>query len=135
MKNLEHEKRFDGGIHDFMDAYVEKMRQQNDGDFTVKQLLDITEDLLGAGTESSSTTICWAVLYLLHHLDIKTGLQANIDDVVPADKWPCLADRVKLPFVEAFIMEVLRISMNSPFGMPHVVLGEDDVIFEEYTIP
>ena len=129
----------DDNIGDLMDAYIREMKRDNYNkeisDFTFDQLVTVTTDLLGAGSETGATVIRWAVLYLLHYPEIKQCLKTDIDNVVPNSRRPCLDDRAKLPFVEAFIMELLRITNIAPFGIPHAILGEKDIVFEGYRIP
>ncbi|KAJ8298759.1 hypothetical protein KUTeg_022819 [Tegillarca granosa] len=45
---------------------------------------------------------------LLHRLDIQEKLQAEVDGVVGFKRQPCLADRVYMPYTDAFVLEVLR---------------------------
>ena len=93
------------------------------------------DDLLGAGSETSSTAIHWAVIYLLNYPEVKQRLQTDINKVVPDARLPSLDDKAKLPYVEAFIMELLRIANIAPFGLPHAVQGDSDVVFDGYRIP
>ena len=129
----------DKPTEDLMDAYIREMEKPehsiNRSDFSFDQLCAVMTDLLGAGANTSATVIRWAILYLLHYPDIKRRLQSDIDSVIGSQNSPCLDDRQKLPFVEAFIMEVLRITNIAPLGMPRAILGDKDIAFEGYRIP
>ena len=129
----------DRSSDDLMDAYIDQTEQsqhgENQSDFSFDQLHAVMTELLAAGAETSATVFRWAILYLINNPDIKQRLQSDIDNVVGSHNQPCLADRQKLPFVEAFIMEVLRKANVAPFGMPRAILGDSDVIFEGYRIP
>ena len=129
----------DKPIADLMDAYIKQMEEtDNDcemNDFTFDQLLAVMSDLLGAGAETSATVVRWAVLYILRYPDIGERLRSDVDNVVPDMNRPCWDDRAKLPFVEAFIMELLRITNVAPLGLPRAILGEGDIKFEGYRIP
>lgn len=136
----EHTQRDKNGeIDDLMDAYIREMNQsvtrETDTDYTFDQLVDVMDDLLGAGSETSATAICWGVLYLLHYPHIKKRLQTDIDEVIKDNRLPCLNDKPRLPYVEAFIMELLRITNIVPFGLPRAILSTHDIIFEGYKIP
>lgn len=119
---------------DFFDIFIMEMSKENNPDFTFEQLSATARDLFGAGAETTATTIRWAVLYLLKHEDIKTRLQSDVDKVVHDNQFPHLGDMAKLPYVEAFIMEVLRCADIAPLAVPHCVM-ENDVLFEGYRIP
>ena len=120
--------------HDFFDLFILEMSKGDNAYFTINQLSMIARDLFGAGVESSATTIRWALLYLLSNDDIKTRLQTDIDTIIPDNCLPCMDDKAKLPYVEAFIMEVQRCANVVPLAVPHAVTS-DDVVFNGYKIP
>jgi cytochrome P450 len=39
-------------------------------------------DLFAAGTETTATTIRWAIVYLLNNMDIQNKMRKEIDEVV-----------------------------------------------------
>ena len=119
---------------DFFDMYILEMIHGNNPEFTVEQLSMIARDLFTAGTETTASAIRWAVLYLLKYEHIKARLQADIDNVVPHDRLPRLEDKAELPYVEAFIMEVLRCANIVPLAFPHAVTA-DNVVLHGYKIP
>ena len=133
-----YEEHFDNlhgnDANDFFDAYILEMSKGENPDFSVYQLSMIARDLFGAGAETTATTIRWAVLYLLKYKNIKARLQADIDGIIPSNRVPSLEDKAKLPYVEAFIMEVLRCANIAPLAVPHAVTNED-VVFHGYRIP
>ena len=47
-------------------------------------------------------------------------VQAEIDDVVGKHRVPSLTDKGSLPFTEATIMEVQRLIVVVPLGIPHM---------------
>ena len=137
---IEHTKSFDeNNPRDYIDFFIAEKQRQVDGpyssDFTLAQLSELIRDLFGAGTETTATTIRWAVLYLTKFPDIKHRLQSDIDNVVADSELPRLDDMAKLPYVEAFIMELLRCVNVAPLAVPHTLLSESDIVFEGYTIP
>lgn len=120
---------------DLYDLFItEKLKQDNE-DFSLDHLIAISRDLFGAGSETTATTIRWAILYLLKYDDIRKRLQSDIDSVIADNRFPNLGDKARLPYVEAFIMEVLRVANIAPLALPHSVTGDNDVIFEGYRIP
>ncbi|KAL1752871.1 cytochrome P450 [Schizophyllum commune] len=64
---------------------------------------------------------------------VQARAQAELDTVVGPDRLPTMADRPRLPYVNALALEVLRSHVVAPTGVPHRVT-EDDV-YEGYFIP
>ncbi|KAG1675950.1 Cytochrome P450 2C29 [Nymphon striatum] len=50
--------------------------------FTERQLKSLIVDLFVAGTETTSTTLRWAVVYILHHPEIQQKIHTEIDEIV-----------------------------------------------------
>lgn len=95
------------------DAYIlERNRQEasNPGEhtFTEWQLIRNMMDLFLAGTETTATTMTWAILYLSQHPEIQEKMHKEILEHVGTDRPPVLADRPNLPFLCAVMDEVMR---------------------------
>lgn len=97
------------------------------------QLVRTLQDLVLAGSETSSTTLMWSIMLLANHQDIQSRLQAEIDDVVPRDRLPSLDDRTQLTFVEAFILELMRYKTIVPIGVAHE--ASSDTVIQGFFIP
>ena len=126
-------------FHDLMGAFICEIKKNEESgtptDFTFEQLCITVIDLFGAGSETTTTALRWAILYLLHFPGIQNRLRTDIESVVPCNRSPQLGDKEKLPYVEAFIMEVLRFSNIAPLAIPHAITDQTDIIFEGYKIP
>lgn len=83
-------------------------------------LLMTVGDIFGAGVETTSTVLKWAIAYLIHHPQVQKRIQEELDSVVGGDRPPQLSDRGNLPYLEATIREVLRIRPVAPLLIPHV---------------
>ena len=79
------------------------------------QLVTIVSDLIGGGTETTTATLCWAIVYLLRYPDVQERLQKEIDDVI-GQRLPTKKDLPAMPYVEACIHEIQRISDIVPLG-------------------
>jgi len=55
--------------------------------------------MFGAGYETTSTTLRWAIAYLVHHPKWQTEIQNQLDEVVGRDRMPGLDDRPRPPLV------------------------------------
>ena len=135
----EHIATFDeNNIRDLVDLFIAEMKKheaETNTSYNYRQLLAVFWDLLGAGTESSSTTIRWSILYLLHYPEIQDRLRTDITNVIGKDRLPRMSDAKHLPSVEAFILEILRIANVAILGVPHGIESDVDVTFRGYTIP
>ncbi|KAG8212997.1 cytochrome P450 [Butyriboletus roseoflavus] len=84
-----------------------------------------------AGAETVSLN-CF-MLAMLQHLEVQERAQAEIDVVVGIDRLPNFDDRPNLPFVEAILMETLRMYAVAPLAIPHGTTEDD--IYEDVFIP
>ncbi|XP_072050203.1 cytochrome P450 2J5-like [Amphiura filiformis] len=121
--------------NDFIDVYLNEIESSHGHDSHVKTKtmpLSIST-LFAAGTETTSTTLRWAVKYMMAYPEIQKRVQLEICSVVGCDRLPRLSDKDKLPFTAATLLEIQRISTITPLGFPHKC-GEDTSI-DGYTIP
>ena len=64
----------------------------------------------------SASTLQWFMLAMLQHPDVQERAQAEINTVVGADRLPNFDDRQNLPYIEAILMETLRMYAVAPLG-------------------
>ncbi|KAF7234994.1 Cytochrome P450 2J2 [Varanus komodoensis] len=106
---------------DFIDAYLNEMAKEDvTPSFHEENLLHSVLDLFGAGTETTSTTLRWALLYMALHPDIQARVQEEIDSVIGQSRLPALEDRDRMPYTNAVIHEVQRFSNIVPLNVPRV---------------
>ena len=70
---------------------------------------------------------------MLLHPEIQRSAQAEIDEVLGSQCLPKLADRRRLPYIDALIKEILRWGTVSPMALPHSTAVDDEVF--GYRIP
>lgn len=70
---------------------------------------------------------------MLLHPEIQRSAQAEIDEALGPYCLPVLADRPRLPYIDALIKEILRWGTVSPMGLPHSTAVDDEVF--GYKIP
>lgn len=124
------------GPRDFIDSFLLQMDKERlvpGSEFHHTNLVHTVLSLFFAGTETSSTTLCYAVLILLKHPDVLEKVQVEIDAVIGPHRPPVLDDRVKLPYTDAVIHEIQRYSDLTPIGIPHCVI--QDTHFRGYFLP
>ncbi|XP_052031539.1 cytochrome P450 2J5 isoform X4 [Apodemus sylvaticus] len=89
--------------------------------FNEENLICSTLDLFLAGTETTSTTLRWALLYMTVYPEIQENVQAEIDRVVGHKRQVSLSDRDSMPYTNAVIHEVQRMGNIIPLNVPREV--------------
>ncbi|VDB99168.1 unnamed protein product [Peniophora sp. CBMAI 1063] len=94
----------------------------------------VPASLFGAGSDTTASTMCSAFLALVTHPDTLHAAHAELDAVVGPDRTPTYEDEERLPYVRAFVKEVLRWRPVAVLGgTPHA--STEDDYFEGYYIP
>ena len=96
-------------------------------------LQKVLMDVFAAGTDTTSVAIRWALVYFLHYPEVQERCYQDIIKVTGASRSPEIGDRAEMTYVEATIMEVLRISEITPLGVIHSTAC--DVELRGFTIP
>ncbi|XP_077990650.1 cytochrome P450 2U1-like [Glandiceps talaboti] len=122
---------------DLMDSYLKEMtsRKQNGVETTMDEetLIILISELFGAGSDTTASTLSWAILYMAMNLEIQQNVQREIDGVLGRETSPSMTDRKRLPYTEATIYEVQRLSAVIPLSVPHSTTA--DVTLRGYLIP
>ncbi|KAK3788774.1 hypothetical protein RRG08_029223 [Elysia crispata] len=130
----DHEETFDpDNIRDFVDLVL-KMRNSPTGrHFNDLNMRRAIVDIFSAGSETTATTLQWLLYFMATNPAVQHRCQAEIDEILGDGRSVTHADKEKLRFTEATILETLRYRPVAPFGIPHGV----DRSFElaGYTIP
>lgn len=92
----------------------------------------LINDILGAGIETVPSVMYWVWLYLIVRPDIQERARKEVLDVLGSEQSPKYADRTKMPYVNAVILEVMRKGEILPLGQPHSVTR--DTVFNGYKI-
>ncbi|XP_015285195.1 PREDICTED: cytochrome P450 2J2-like [Gekko japonicus] len=132
----EHRATLVPGQHrDYIDAYLEEIQKSEDkgSSFEEEGLIIILIDLFVAGSETTSSTLLWALLYMMMFPEVQEKCQAELDTVLRNN--PCIKyeDRDRLPYTNAVIHEIQRFANVVPMGVPHAPIK--DVQLLGYTIP
>ncbi|XP_069710454.1 cytochrome P450 2D17-like [Phaenicophaeus curvirostris] len=117
-------------IRDFTDAFLKEMekgKEAEENGFNYNNLRLVTADLFIAGSETTSTTLRWALLYMLLHPEIQSKVHAEIDKVIGRERSPTMEDQVSMPYTNAVIHEVQRCGDVVPIGLPHMTYRDTEV--------
>lgn len=87
-----------------------------------------------AGAETTSSTITFALLLLVHNDQARKTLMKELDEAYPSKDDAITTDTAKsLPYLQAVIYETLRLMPPSVNGMPRIT--DRTVVLHNYVIP
>ncbi|XP_032655694.1 cytochrome P450 1A1 isoform X1 [Chelonoidis abingdonii] len=135
----EHSCSFDkDNIRDITDSLIQHCQEKKVDESANIQLSDqkivnIVNDLFGAGFDTVTTALSWSLMYLVTYPEIQKKIQKELDQVIGRERRPRLSDRPMLPYTEAFILEIFRHSSFLPFTIPHCTTK--DTVLNGYFIP
>uniref|UniRef100_K7FBW5 Cytochrome P450 family 2 subfamily W member 1 n=1 Tax=Pelodiscus sinensis TaxID=13735 RepID=K7FBW5_PELSI len=119
----------------YIDALVFKQHQETNKKgslFHDENIIASVLDLVMAGTETTATTLQWAILLMMKYPEIQKKVQAEIGTVVQLGSWATYEDRKNMPFTNAVIHEVQRFITL----LPHVPRCTSvDTHFRGYFLP
>ncbi|KAK7278852.1 hypothetical protein RJT34_23890 [Clitoria ternatea] len=131
--------RYDAIIERIMKEHEDARRKKemgNEKDEEVRDLLDILLDIyddenseirltrenikafimnmFGAGTETSATTIEWALAELINHPEMMEKARQEIDSVIGKNRLVEESDIPNLPYVQSIVKETMRLHPTGP---------------------
>ena len=101
--------------------------------FTEDEMLGTAGDLLGAGTETTTTALTWCIVYILRYPETLARIQDEVDNVIGSARLPSMKDKLQMPYTEAFLLEILRMGDITPLGVPRVTTHS--LTFHGYDLP
>ncbi|KAG1875735.1 cytochrome P450 [Suillus subluteus] len=102
-------------------------------DLTETEMAFLGGALFGAGSVSTSASICTVLMVAARFPEEQAKVHAELDAVIGRHRAPTFADQESLPRLQAFISEALRWRPVVSGGLPHRTTK--DVIWENYCIP
>uniref|UniRef100_A0A8C9SE04 Cytochrome P450 2J2-like n=1 Tax=Scleropages formosus TaxID=113540 RepID=A0A8C9SE04_SCLFO len=137
LKIKEHKEDWDPSTpRDYIDSFLSEMEKRKDdaeAGFSEDNLCFCTLDLFLAGTETTSTALNWALLYMIKYPEIQEKVQAEIDKVLGPSHPATMADRANMPYTDAVIHEIQRMGNIIPLNVPRMAVK--DTTIGGYTIP
>ncbi|XP_069754430.1 cytochrome P450 2U1 isoform X2 [Narcine bancroftii] len=142
LKNIiaEHRRTMDPeNPRDFVDFYLNEIdceiTKKQSTSFNEDYLFYIIGDLFVAGTDTTSNTLLWAILLMASYPEIQEQVHREIRDVIGESRSPSFKDRHRMPFTEATIMEIQRMTTVVPLAIPHMasetVVHRDPSMWEQ----
>ncbi|KAL8188139.1 UNVERIFIED_CONTAM: hypothetical protein K2H54_062100 [Gekko kuhli] len=106
---------------DFIDFYLLQMaksKKDPNSTYDEENLAYCVFDLFIAGTETTATTLQWALLLMANHPDIQEKVHKEMEDVLGFSQSFSYQDWKKLPYTNAVIHEIMRARYILLFAIP-----------------
>ena len=63
--------------------------------FSDEQLLSLLLDMFMAGSETTSNTLEFSMLYMIKYPEVQKKVQKEMDSVVGRNRWPVIEDKIR----------------------------------------
>nr|AGT55835.1 flavonoid 3'-hydroxylase [Lycium ruthenicum] len=105
----------------------------NGGKLTETEIKALLLNLFVAGTDTSSSTVEWAIAELIRNPRILAQAQQEIDKVVGKNRLVMESDLAQLTYLEAIVKETFRLHPSTPLSLPRI--ASDSCEINGYFIP
>ncbi|XP_003796393.1 cytochrome P450 2U1 isoform X1 [Otolemur garnettii] len=134
----DHQESLNGeNPQDFIDMYLlhmeEERKNNSNSSFNEDYLFYIIGDLFIAGTDTTTNSLLWCLLYMSLNPDVQEKVHEEIERVIGPNRAPSLTDKAQMPYTEATIMEVQRLTVVVPLAIPHMT--SERTVLQGYNIP
>ncbi|PAN47180.1 hypothetical protein PAHAL_9G240000 [Panicum hallii] len=124
---------------DLLSVLLARMRDQQpladgeDGTINETDIKALLLNLFTAGTDTTSSTVEWALAELIRHPDVLAKAQQELDAVVGRGRLVSESDLPRLTYLAAIVKETFRLHPSTPLSLPRVAAEECEV--DGYRIP
>uniref|UniRef100_A0A671X3S2 Uncharacterized protein n=1 Tax=Sparus aurata TaxID=8175 RepID=A0A671X3S2_SPAAU len=120
----------------FADAFLAKKQNLEESEVTNSyfhddNLMETVLNLFAAGTDTTATTLRWALLLMAKYPKIQDQVHEEVNRVI-GSRQVQVEDRRNMPFTDAVIHETQRLANIVPMALPHK--ASQDVTFQGYFI-
>lgn len=117
----------------FIEAYLKEMSENTTGKyFDLHHLIGNAFTFFAAGTNTMSDFLTWFFLFMMVHPVVQRKLRDEVDEVI-GKKRVSTRYRDAMPYMEAVIQEMHRVTYSLPSGIQHA--NAEDVTLEGYFLP
>ncbi|KAF2237759.1 cytochrome P450 [Viridothelium virens] len=113
-------------IPDSLTKMLLEMKEKEDVPLSDRNFAFVPASLFGAGSDTTASSMCSAVLALVTHPATLKQAQKELDATIGKERSPTFADEPNLPYLRALVKEVLRWRPVAVLGgTPHASTGND----------
>nr|GEW17645.1 flavonoid 3'-monooxygenase-like [Tanacetum cinerariifolium] len=138
-------KRLDRFHEHVLDDHRARIKAEGDG-FVAKDMVDtllkladdpnlevkldsdgvkgLTQDLIAGGTDTSATTLEWAMSELIKQPHLIKKATEELDSIIGKDRWVEENDFPNLPFIDSILKETMRLHPVAVLLAPHLALED-----------
>ncbi|XP_030054609.1 cytochrome P450 2K1 isoform X2 [Microcaecilia unicolor] len=119
----------------FIDAFLSRQKEEKnnpDKYFNEDNLVNLVQNLLAAGMNTTSSTLRWGLLLMMKYPEIQEKVQEEIERVIGSSQARA-EHRKHMPYTDAVIHEVQRFANILPLNVPHETTR--DTNFKGYFLP
>ncbi|XP_070018328.1 geraniol 8-hydroxylase-like [Nicotiana sylvestris] len=131
-ERLEEKSRFSSAKSDVLEDFL-NISEENPEEINHNHIMSMFLDLFGGGTDTTTSTLEWAMAEIMKQPEIMEKAQAELAKVIGKGKIVEEADLSQLPYLQCIIKETLRMHPPVPFLVPRKV--EQDVELCDFIIP
>lgn len=91
------------------------------------------QNLFAAGTDTSSSTVEWAIAELIRNPQLLKQAQEEMDNVVGRERLVTELDLSRLTFLQAIVKETFRLHPSTPLSLPRIASESCEI--DGYHIP
>lgn len=108
---------------------------EQNGEINEENILYMVENVNAAGTETTLWSIEWGLAELVNNPGMQKRIRGELDEVLGKGNLICEVDTRgdKLPYLMAFVKEVMRRHMSIPLLVPHLNVNQEKLM--GYDIP
>ncbi|NWH78869.1 CP2J2 protein, partial [Piaya cayana] len=125
------ERGFIDKPEDFIDFYldqIEKTKNTPNSTFDEDDMVQSVFDLFLGGSETTATTLSWALLYMVAYPDVQEKVQEELDAVLSPSHLICYEDRKKMHYTNAVVHEIIRFSSIILITIPRQAVKDTTVL-------
>nr|XP_023928106.1 flavonoid 3'-monooxygenase [Quercus suber]POE91203.1 flavonoid 3'-monooxygenase [Quercus suber] len=133
---VEEHKTNTGGQHKDMLSTLLSLKEvaHDEGEkLTDTEIKALLLNMFTAGTDTSSSTVEWAIAELIRHPKILAQVQQELDSVVGRDRLVGELDLAQLTYLQAVVKETFRLHPSTPLSLPRMAAESCEI--DGYHIP
>ncbi|XP_057463307.1 geraniol 8-hydroxylase-like isoform X1 [Actinidia eriantha] len=119
--------------NDVLDTLLSISEDQSEDQIDQTTIEHLLLDLFVAGTDTTSSTVEWAMTEILHNPETFSKARAELEQTIGKCQQLEESDITRLPYLQAIVKETFRLHPPSPLLVPRKV--ETDVEICGFTIP